>query len=175
MANSQLHTLPSSPTLHYIPHHTTPHSSSHQTTFFITPLHILFTTMSYTSSYHLTPHPFHSTHHLHATRQVCTEQERDEGVFLLSISLLDRFLTCTHIKRTHLQLVAAVCIFIASKSREAFFLSPDKLVAYTAFSITKQDLLVGTAVFLPPWCGVAVVWCGVGVRLWCGCSVWLWV
>ena len=156
----------------------------HYTTFLITPLYILHHTTPHSlyhyelhlsSSYHLTPHPFHSTHHLHATRQVCTEQERDEGVFLLSISLLDRFLTCTHIKRTHLQLVAAVCIFIASKSREAFFLSPDKLVAYTAFSITKQDLLVGTAVFLPPWCGVAVVWCGVGVRLWCGCSVWLWV
>jgi len=81
--------------------------------------------------------------------QVCEEQCREEEVFPLSINYLDRVLSTAQIKRTQLQLIAAVCMFIASKVKEATPIEAEKLVIYTDFSITLNDLLVGTMTF--PW------------------------
>lgn len=73
---------------------------------------------------------------------MCEEQCREEEVFPLAINYLDRVLSSIQIKRTQLQLVAAACMFISSKVKEACPLEPEKLVIYTDFSITLSDLLV---------------------------------
>lgn len=72
---------------------------------------------------------------------VFTEQQRDENVFCLSVSLLDKFLSTVKTKKSQLQLVAAVCMFIASKVKEPQPLEADDLVAYTDHSIKRLELL----------------------------------
>jgi len=74
--------------------------------------------------------------------QVCEEQHQEEEVFPLSVNLLDRFLTSVQTKKSRLQLLGCVCLFIASKLMDTAPLSADKLVMYTDFSITISDLLV---------------------------------
>lgn len=73
--------------------------------------------------------------------EVCEEQGREEEVFPTAVNYLDRVLSTVQIKRRQLQLVASVCMFIASKVREADPIDAQKLVIYTDFSITLNDLL----------------------------------
>jgi len=67
-------------------------------------------------------------------------------VFGLSLNLLDRFLACTmNVKRSRLQLVASACLFTASKIKETTArLTGNKLIVYTDYSITLQELLVSS-------------------------------
>ena len=58
------------------------------------------------------------------------------------MSLLDKFLSTVKTKKSQLQLVAAVCMFIASKVKEPQPLEADDLVAYTDHSIKRLELLV---------------------------------
>lgn len=51
--------------------------------------------------------------------------------------------------KTHLQLLGAVCMFLASKLKETIPLTAEKLCIYTDNSIKPQELLVMTASFLP--------------------------
>ena len=74
--------------------------------------------------------------------QVCEEQGCEEGVFSLAVNLLDRLLACTQVRKGSLQLVATACLFIASKLRESSPLDAHRLVMYTDYSITTQQLLV---------------------------------
>lgn len=74
---------------------------------------------------------------------MCEEQQCEEEVFSLALSFLDRFLSLTtQVKRTRLQLLATACLFIASKLKETYPLSAEKLVIYTDYSITVQELTV---------------------------------
>jgi len=74
--------------------------------------------------------------------QVCAEQQCEDEVFPLSVNYLDRVLSVLAVRRSQLQLLAAVCMFIASKFKDTTPLSSHCLVVYTDCSITVGDLLV---------------------------------
>lgn len=73
---------------------------------------------------------------------MCEEQNCLEGVFSLAINYLDRFLSVVNIKKTQLQLLGAVCLFLASKMKDNKPISAEKLCMYAAHSITIQELTV---------------------------------
>ncbi|XP_044573224.1 G1/S-specific cyclin-D1 isoform X10 [Drosophila ananassae] len=75
--------------------------------------------------------------------EVCAEEKCQEEVVLLALSFLDRFLSTKSVRKTHLQILAAACLLLASKLREPSCraLSVDLLVIYTDNSIFKDDLI----------------------------------
>ncbi|KAF5907920.1 G1/S-specific cyclin-D2-like, partial [Clarias magur] len=73
--------------------------------------------------------------------EVCEEEECEEEVFLLAVNYLDRFLSVVPTKKSCLQLLGAVCLFLASKLKSYRPLSAKKLCLYTDNSITSQELL----------------------------------
>lgn len=76
--------------------------------------------------------------------QLCEEQRCQEEVSILAINYMDRVMNKLPISKNNLQLLAATCIFLASKLREpsARALPPHILIYYTDHSITKRDLMV---------------------------------
>lgn len=76
--------------------------------------------------------------------QVCAEQKCQEEVVLLALNYMDRFLSTKSVRKTHLQILAAACLLLASKLREPSCraLSAELLVFYTDNSIYKGDLIV---------------------------------
>lgn len=72
--------------------------------------------------------------------EVCEEEEREEELFPLAMNYLDRVLSLTLIRKTQLQLVSSVCLLIASKVRESIAIEADKLVRYTDYSVTLDDI-----------------------------------
>jgi len=72
-------------------------------------------------------------------------------VFPLSVNLLDRVLTSVQTKKSRLQLLGCVCLFIASKLLDTVPLTAEKLVMYTDFSISTNDLLVCVNVATVTW------------------------
>lgn len=74
--------------------------------------------------------------------EVCEEQRCEPEVFPVSMNYLDRFLAlCPEIKKSQLQLLGATCMFVASKLKETIPLTGEKLVIYTDYSISLQDLM----------------------------------
>ncbi|XP_030576549.1 G1/S-specific cyclin-D2-like [Archocentrus centrarchus] len=73
--------------------------------------------------------------------EVCEEEKRNEDVFPLAINYLDRFLAVMPMRKSYLQLLGAVCIFLASKLKDCRLISAEKLCMYTDNSITPRELL----------------------------------
>ncbi|KAJ4435640.1 hypothetical protein ANN_18256 [Periplaneta americana] len=74
--------------------------------------------------------------------EVCEEQHCEDQVFPLAVNFLDRFLCRCPISRRQLQLVAAVCLLLATKIRQCQVLSVDVLCAYTDNSISPEEMRV---------------------------------
>ncbi|KAH8394115.1 hypothetical protein KR215_009717, partial [Drosophila sulfurigaster] len=76
--------------------------------------------------------------------EVCIEEKCQEEVVLLALGYMDRFLFSKSVRKTHLQILAAACLLLASKLREphCYALSAELLVFYTDNSINKDDLIV---------------------------------
>merc|ERR1712029_758842 len=73
--------------------------------------------------------------------EVTEEQQCQPEVFHLAINYLDRFLATTNISKTKFQLVAATCLFLASKFKETSPLPAEHLVIYTDYSISIQEIM----------------------------------
>ncbi|XP_004535219.1 G1/S-specific cyclin-D2 [Ceratitis capitata] len=75
--------------------------------------------------------------------EVCAEEKSQEEVVLLALNYMDRFLSTKSVTKTHLQILAAACLLLASKLREPSCraLSAELLVFYTDNSIYKCDLI----------------------------------
>jgi len=74
--------------------------------------------------------------------QVLEEQKCEEDVFCLAVNYLDRVLSMLPVRKTQLQLIASVCMFLASKFSDTVALAAERLVMYTDYSTTIDQLLV---------------------------------
>ena len=72
--------------------------------------------------------------------EVCEDKQFNEEVFFLAINYLDRFLSKVKVKKSRFQLVASVCIFIASKFSDRHSLTLQQLVNYTDNSISVNEI-----------------------------------
>ena len=67
--------------------------------------------------------------------EVTEEQQCQPEVFHLAINYLDRYLASRNIKKSQFQLIASVCMFLASKFKETCPLPAEHLVIYTDYSV----------------------------------------
>ena len=80
--------------------------------------------------------------------EVTEERQCQPEVFHLAINYLDRYLSQRNIKKAQFQLLASVCLFLASKFKETCNLTAEHLVIYTDFSITIKEIMVRSCHFI---------------------------
>ena len=74
--------------------------------------------------------------------EIAEAEHAQPEVFCLAMNYLDRFLSECPIKRSQLQLLAAVCLLVAWKVREHEPLHAQRLVEYSDFNLTLRDIMV---------------------------------
>lgn len=82
--------------------------------------------------------------------EVTAQEKCHPEVLALSVSYMDRMLSRVAIQKNQFQLLASVCIFLASKFKESEPISAEKLVVMTDFSISIDLILVSKHVCLFP-------------------------
>lgn len=82
--------------------------------------------------------------------EVTEEQQCQPEVFSLAVNYLDRILSRVAVSKSQFQLLACVCIFVASKFKETSPLCADKLVVYTDFSISVEEITVSNIYLFVP-------------------------
>lgn len=73
--------------------------------------------------------------------EVCEEEAACPQVFCLAVTYLDRFLQNCKIAKSQLQLLGAVCLLVSWKVREHSPITAQRLIEYTDFNISLDDLL----------------------------------
>uniref|UniRef100_A0A0V0JAT6 G1/S-specific cyclin-D2 n=1 Tax=Schistocephalus solidus TaxID=70667 RepID=A0A0V0JAT6_SCHSO len=74
-------------------------------------------------------------------REVCEHRNTEVEVLAHTAQLIDRFLQIMPTDKREYQLVGAACFLISSKLKETVPVSVERMVQYTDFSVTRQDLL----------------------------------
>jgi cyclin D2 len=73
--------------------------------------------------------------------EVCQDQQCQSQVFHLALHYMDLFLSRKKIKRSQFQLLAAVCLFLASKMCDSPPITAEQLLMYTDNSVWLKELL----------------------------------
>ena len=76
--------------------------------------------------------------------EVTEEAKCSPEVFSLAVNYMDRVLSKIPIEKSQFQLLASVCIFLASKFKESSPLCAEKLVICSDFSFTTQEVMVSS-------------------------------
>jgi cyclin D2 len=79
--------------------------------------------------------------------EVTEEQQCQPEVFHLAVNYLDRYLSKVNVQKTQFQLIACVCMFLASKFKETCPLPAEHLVIYTDYSTSVQEIMVSLKVY----------------------------
>lgn len=73
---------------------------------------------------------------------MCNEELCDSEVFPLAVSYVDRFLSCEAMHKFQLQVFGCACLLLASKVKQPQPLCPQRLVYFTANSISLSELMM---------------------------------
>jgi len=82
--------------------------------------------------------------------QVCQELQCQPEVFCLAMNYFDRFLSRLRVRKGVLQLIGSVCLLLASKFKESVPVQGERLIHFSDYSITADDIKVSEGmIFLP--------------------------
>uniref|UniRef100_A0A915PHK1 Cyclin N-terminal domain-containing protein n=1 Tax=Setaria digitata TaxID=48799 RepID=A0A915PHK1_9BILA len=79
---------------------------------------------------------------------VCKEEYCEPDVFLLAVSLVDRFLSVQSFHRNNLQALAGACLFVSSKVKAPQPLNAERIAYYTDGAVRMDQILQGELLVL---------------------------